>query len=60
MGVIKMTLDDSVARNPYNEEIGDVSAYIRYIRYTVDGMYDKSSKEVRAILIEKGIIKEKK
>lgn len=55
-----MTLENSVARNPYNEEIGDVSAYIRYIRYTVDGMYDKSSKEVRAILIEKGIIKEKK
>jgi hypothetical protein len=45
-----MTLQQAIKSNPYNPERGNLSAYIRYLRYTVDGYYNKTSKEVRDIL----------
>lgn len=53
-----MTLDAAIADNPYNERRGNVTAYARYIRYNVDGMYNKTNDEVKRILKEKGGLKE--
>lgn len=47
-----MTLQQAINNNPYNPNRGNLSAYIRYLRYNVDGYYNKSSKEVRDILIK--------
>lgn len=51
-----MTLEQAIKRNPYNSAEGNISAYIRYLRYNVDGWYNKTSKEVREILIKEGYI----
>lgn len=53
-----MDLKCAIDRNPYNPQIGNISAYIRYIRYSVDGFYNKTSKEVREILVSKGYLDE--
>lgn len=50
-----MTLDAAIANNPYNPQRGSMSAYARYIRYNVDGMYHKTNDEVKQILQEKGV-----
>lgn len=44
-----MTLKQALERNPYNPSKGNESAYIRYLRYTVDGYYEKDSAEVRKL-----------
>lgn len=42
-----MTLEEALKRNPYDPAKGNLSAYIRYLRYNVDGWYEKTSEEVR-------------
>lgn len=49
-----MTLDEAIENNPYNSQRGNISAYARYIRYNVDGMYHKTNDEVKRILQNKG------
>lgn len=44
-----MTLGEAIEKNPFDEKIGDESAYVRYLRYNVDGLYGRSSKEVKAM-----------
>lgn len=44
-----MKLDRALKENPYDENIGNESAYTRYLRYNVDGFYNKKSSEVRKI-----------
>lgn len=44
-----MTLDEAIRRNPYDPSKGNIGAYVRYLRYNVDGFYNKSSNEVRLI-----------
>lgn len=51
-----MTIDEAIERNPYNQQKGTLSAYIRYLRYNVAGFYNKTSKEVREILKKRGYI----
>ena len=48
-----MKLEEALKTNPYNKEKGNESAYIRYLRYTVDGFYSKTSEEVKKIWKEK-------
>lgn len=48
-----MTLDEAIKQNPYDEKQNNLSAYVRYLRYTVDGFFNKTSEEVKAILAEK-------
>ena len=48
-----MTLDRALKQNPFNSDRGSLSAYIRYLRYNVDGWYNKTSQEVRQILQER-------
>lgn len=50
-----MTLDAAIKNNPYDSQRGDMSAYARYIRYNVDGMYYKTNDEVKRILQNKGV-----
>lgn len=50
-----MNLDDALKNNPYDPKRGNISAYIRYLRYNVDGWYYKQSKDVRVILYNLGI-----
>lgn len=47
-----MTLEQAIKRNPFNETIGNLSAYMRYLRYNVDGFYQLESQEVRKIYVE--------
>lgn len=42
-----MTLKEAVTRNPYDKEKGSVGAYIRYLRYNVDGWYTRKSEDIR-------------
>ena len=51
-----MKLEKAIENNPYDEKRDNISAYIRYLRYNVEGFYNLSSKEVRQILINKGYI----
>ena len=44
-----MTLSEAIEKNPFDEKIGNESAYVRYLRYNVDGLYGCSSKEVKAM-----------
>ena len=50
-----MNMDEAISKNPYYKERGKVSAYIRYIRYNVEGYFEKRSEEVRKELEKKGI-----
>lgn len=42
-----MKIDEALKQNPYNQERGNIGAYIRYLRYNVDGYYNKKSEEIR-------------
>ena len=44
-----MTLEKAIQMNPYDPATGSRSAYARYLRYTVDGLYEKSLAEVKKI-----------
>lgn len=45
-----MTLKEAVKRNPYRKEKGSTGAYIRYLRYNVDGWYNRKSEEIVEII----------
>lgn len=45
-----LTLEQAIKRNPYNKEQGNISAYCRYLRYSVKGFYNKTNDEVKEIL----------
>ena len=45
-----VNLLEVIKRNPYDSDKGNLSAYARYIRYNVDGMYNMKSKDVQKIL----------
>lgn len=53
-----MTLDAAISKNPYDARRGNVAAYARYIRYNVDGMYNKTNDEVKRILKDKKYVPE--
>ena len=42
-----MKLEDALKQNPYDKTRGSKGAYIRYLRYTVDGWYSKKSEEMQ-------------
>ena len=46
---MKMSLEQALERNPFDEKIGNEKAYVRYLRYNVEGFYHKTSQEVYAI-----------
>lgn len=52
-----MTLEQAVRRNPYDPSRGTIGAYIRYIRYNVDGYYNIPSCVLR-YAVEEAIAKE--
>ena len=47
-----MTLDQAIRKNPFNVEKGNLAAYCRYLRYNVDGLYEKSNKYVQRLFIK--------
>ncbi|MCI8978569.1 MAG: hypothetical protein HFI99_16410 [Lachnospiraceae bacterium] len=53
-----MTLDRALEENPYNRERGKVGAYIRYLRYNVDGWYNRKSADIRKELADREILRE--
>lgn len=44
-----MSLDEALNTNPYDPTEGNESAYVRYLRYNVDGFYDLDSQVVKDI-----------
>lgn len=42
-----MTLEQAMERNPYDPNRGGIGAYIRYLRYNVDGWYTRKSEDIR-------------
>lgn len=44
-----MNLDEALNINPYDPTKGNESAYVRYLRYNVDGFYDLDSQVVKDI-----------
>lgn len=48
-----MTLQQAMQKNPYDCNKGNLSAYVRYIRYNVDRMYNKKSKDVQNLILQK-------
>lgn len=44
-----MTLEEAIKKNPYDPAKGNEAAYVRYLRYNVDGFYDLDSRIVRRI-----------
>lgn len=42
-----MTLEQAIEENPYDRERGKIGAYIRYLRYNVDGWYSRKSADIR-------------
>ena len=44
-----MTLETALKSNPYDPDKNTESAYVRYLRYTVDGFFNKSNEEVKNI-----------
>lgn len=52
-----MKLEQALKANPYDANRGSMGAYIRYLRYTVDGWYNRKSADIRKELEEKGITK---
>ena len=44
-----MTLETALKTNAYDPDQNTESAYVRYLRYTVDGFYNKSNEEVKKI-----------
>lgn len=51
-----MTLERAIKENPYSRERGSVGAYIRYLRYNVDGWYNRESAEIKKELKERKMI----
>ena len=49
----KMTLEEAIKRNPYKKEKGSIGAYIRYLRYNVDGWYSRKSEDIRKEIDER-------
>lgn len=47
-----MTLEQAIKANPFNPEQGNLAAYCRYLRYNVNGLYEKSNKYVQRLFIE--------
>lgn len=45
-----MTIEQAIKNNPYDASKGSISAYIRYLRYNVDGLYNVKSSDVRKML----------
>lgn len=45
-----LNLEEAMERNPYNSEKGSFGAYLRYLRYNVDGWYHKTSEDVKEIM----------
>lgn len=45
-----MTLEQAMERNPYNPDKGNLGAYLRYLRYNVDGWYEKTAEELKPII----------
>lgn len=52
-----MTLEQALKNNPYDANKGNFSAYIRYLRYNVDGLYNVKSKDVRNMLEQRKDVK---
>lgn len=50
-----MTLDNAIKNNPYDENKGNLSAYIRYLRYNVDSWYNKKSEDIKMYLSQNKI-----
>ena len=48
-----MTLQQAMEKNHYDRNKCNLSAYARYIRYNVDRMYNKKSKDVQNIITQK-------
>lgn len=48
-----MTLEEALKVNPYDSSKGNESAYVRYLRYTVDGFYELDSGTVKQMWEEK-------
>lgn len=44
-----MLLEEAIKQNPYDPQKGKIGAYIRYLRYNVDGLYNIPSSEVKKI-----------
>jgi hypothetical protein len=53
-----MTLEKAMEKNPYNPEVGSTGAYIRYLRYNVDGWYHRASADIRKELEGREKVKE--
>lgn len=50
-----MTLERALKENPYDRERGKAGAYIRYLRYNVDGWYNRKSEDIRKELGEREV-----
>lgn len=50
-----MTLERALKENPYDRERGKVGAYIRHLRYNVDGWYNRKSEDIRKELGEREV-----
>ena len=48
-----MTLQQAMEKNLYDCNKRNLSAYARYIRYNVDGMYHMKSKDVQNLIMQK-------
>ena len=48
-----MMLQQAIDKNHYDCNKGNLSAYARYIRYNVDGMYNMKSKDVKNLILQK-------
>ena len=44
-----MTLEQALEQNPYDPSKGNESAYLRYLKYNVDGFYDIGIEEIRKL-----------
>ena len=44
---MRMTIEEAIKKNPFDSNKGNESAYCRYLRYNVEGLYNLDSKEVR-------------
>lgn len=44
-----MTLEKALEQNPYDPSKGNESAYLRYLKYNVDGFYEISNEEIRKL-----------
>lgn len=55
---MKISIEKAIKDNPYDPQKGNKSAYARYLRYNVEGLYNKSNEYVRKI-VEERLEKEK-